>query len=603
MKEYIKIISFLLNKDEIKKGYLVLVLALIVSIVDVLGVASIFPFISLIADPDIIKRNKILFYLYDYFYFKNTQQFTIYFGILIFAYILISLVLRSYLVYIQTRYSYMREFSISKRLFVGYLNQPYVWFSSRNSSELSKNILVETQNIVTGSIMPLFTVFSQSFIIFSLGVLIIIIEYKLAIILFIFFTFLFLVFKNKLSKKLRNLGEKRNIQNSLKFKAVNEAFGGIKDLKLKSLQSFYTEPYSKSAFLVSEYQSKAQSLTQTPKFILEGFGMGTLILVLLYFLIIDKNLNYILPLVSLYAFVAYRIIPAIQQVYGNYTLIKYNHPALLLIFNELKNFISKNENRSVFTEIDLNKSIELRNISFRYPNTSKYSLNNINLIIEPRKSYAIVGSTGSGKTTLIDTMLGLLVPQEGEILIGDKFLDSSNIGFFQTKIGYVPQNIYILDDSIISNIALGVNIHDIDISRVIIAAKVAKIHDFIVNELEEGYDTVLGERGVKLSGGERQRIGIARAIYHNPTLLILDEGTSALDNITESEVSASISELSDEMTIILIAHRLSTITNCDKIFFLDEGKLIDSGTYEELSERCLMFKSMITAGLNNTYRP
>jgi ABC-type multidrug transport system fused ATPase/permease subunit len=603
VKEYIKIISFLLNKDEIKKGYLVLVLALIVSIVDVLGVASIFPFISLIADPDIIKRNKILFYLYDYFYFKNTQQFTIYFGILIFAYILISLVLRSYLVYIQTRYSYMREFSISKRLFVGYLNQPYVWFSSRNSSELSKNILVETQNIVTGSIMPLFTVFSQSFIIFSLGVLIIIIEYKLAIILFIFFTFLFLVFKNKLSKKLRNLGEKRNIQNSLKFKAVNEAFGGIKDLKLKSLQSFYTEPYSKSAFLVSEYQSKAQSLTQTPKFILEGFGMGTLILVLLYFLIIDKNLNYILPLVSLYAFVAYRIIPAIQQVYGNYTLIKYNHPALLLIFNELKNFISKNENRSVFTEIDLNKSIELRNISFRYPNTSKYSLNNINLIIEPRKSYAIVGSTGSGKTTLIDTMLGLLVPQEGEILIGDKFLDSSNIGFFQTKIGYVPQNIYILDDSIISNIALGVNIHDIDISRVIIAAKVAKIHDFIVNELEEGYDTVLGERGVKLSGGERQRIGIARAIYHNPTLLILDEGTSALDNITESEVSASISELSDEMTIILIAHRLSTITNCDKIFFLDEGKLIDSGTYEELSERCLMFKSMITAGLNNTYRP
>jgi ABC-type multidrug transport system fused ATPase/permease subunit len=497
----------------------------------------------------------------------------------------------------------MREFSISKRLFVGYLNQPYVWFSSRNSSELSKNILVETQNIVTGSIMPLFTVFSQSFIIFSLGVLIIIIEYKLAIILFIFFTFLFLVFKNKLSKKLRNLGEKRNIQNSLKFKAVNEAFGGIKDLKLKSLQSFYTEPYSKSAFLVSEYQSKAQSLTQTPKFILEGFGMGTLILVLLYFLIIDKNLNYILPLVSLYAFVAYRIIPAIQQVYGNYTLIKYNHPALLLIFNELKNFISKNENRSVFTEIDLNKSIELRNISFKYPNTSKYSLYNINLIIEPRKSYAIVGSTGSGKTTLIDTMLGLLVPQEGEILIGDKFLDSSNIGFFQTKIGYVPQNIYILDDSIISNIALGVNIHDIDISRVIIAAKVAKIHDFIVNELEEGYDTVLGERGVKLSGGERQRIGIARAIYHNPTLLILDEGTSALDNITESEVSASISELSDEMTIILIAHRLSTITNCDKIFFLDEGKLIDSGTYEELSQRCLMFKSMITAGLNNTYRP
>lgn len=603
MKEYIKIISFLLNKDEIKKGFLVLVLALIVSIVDVLGVASIFPFISIIADPDIIKRNKILFYLYDYFYFRNTQQFTIYFGILIFAYILISLALRSYLVYIQTRFSYMREFSISKRLFVGYLNQPYVWFSSRNSSELSKNILIETQNVVTGSIMPLFTVFSQSFIIFSLGVLIMIMEYKLAIILFIFFTLLFLIFKNELSKKLRNLGEKRNFQNSLKFKTVNEAFGGIKDLKLKSLQSFYTDPYSKSAFLVSEYQSKAQSLTQTPKFILEGFGMGTLILVLLYFLIIDKNLNYILPLVSLYAFVAYRIIPAIQQVYGNYTLIKYNHPALLLIFNELKDFTSENENRSTFTEIDLNKPIELRNISFRYPNTSKYSLNNINLIIEPRKSYAFVGSTGSGKTTLIDTMLGLLVPQEGELLIGDKILDSSNIGFFQTKIGYVPQNIYILDDSIISNIALGVNIHDIDISRVIIAAKVAKIHDFIVNELEEGYDTVLGERGVKLSGGERQRIGIARAIYHNPTLLILDEGTSALDNITESEVSASISELSDEMTIILIAHRLSTITNCDKIFFLEEGKLIDSGTYEELSERCLMFKSMITAGLNNTSRP
>ncbi len=597
MKDYLKIITFLLSKEEIKKGYLVLMLALIVSIVDVFGVASIFPFISLVSNPGIIFTNKIFSFLYTKFNFNNPQEFTLYFGVLVFLYILISLSLRTYLIYIQTSYSYLREYSISKRLFIGYLKQPYVWFVNRNSSDLAKNILVETQNIVTGSIMPLFTVFSQIFIIFSLIILITIIEYKIVIFLIVFFTFLFLIFKNKLSKKLNNLGEKRNIHNSLKFKSVNEAFGGIKELKLRNLQKFYTQPYSNSAYLVAKYQSSAMSLTQTPKFILEGFGMGTLIIVILYFLISQRNIINILPIVTLYTYVAYRIIPAVQQVYGNYTLIKYNFPALLLVYNELNNFDIKNDTKDLYTEIDLTSTIRMINISFRYPNSSKYSIDNVSINIEPKKRYAIVGATGSGKTTLIDILLGLLMPESGEIIIGNKILNQSNFTFFQSRIGYVPQNIYILDDTITSNIALGVDVKDIDFSKVINAAKIAKIHNFIDNELENGYNTILGERGVKLSGGERQRIGIARAIYHNPTLLILDEGTSALDNVTESEVTSSINELSEKITIIMIAHRLSTITNSDKIFFLNEGKLIDSGTYDELSARCIMFQSMISAGL------
>ena len=299
-----------------------------------------------------------------------------------------------------------------------------------------------------------------------------------------------------------------------------------------------------------------------------------------------------LPIISLYAFAGYRLMPAIQQIYVSLSQLRYIGGSLDALYEDLISIKSLNHKKDI-NPLSLKNNIVLNHIYYHYPNSSRTALKNITLNIPARATVGLVGSTGSGKTTLVDIILGLFEVKQGTLEVDGQVINEQNRRSWQSSIGYVPQQIFLTDDSVAGNIAFGVDYKDIDLEAVEKAAKIANLHEFVISELPLKYKTTIGERGVRLSGGQRQRIGIARALYHNPQVLILDEATSALDNLTEQAVMEAVHNLGGNITIILIAHRLSTVKKCDTIFLLEKGELKEQGTFEELSKVSDHFRTAV----------
>jgi ABC-type branched-subunit amino acid transport system ATPase component len=332
---------------------------------------------------------------------------------------------------------------------------------------------------------------------------------------------------------------------------------------------------------------------------MEGIAFGGMLLVVLYLMGQDGGFASALPVMALYAFAGFRLLPALQQIYVSSTQLRFAGPALDALHGDLKKLGNFNLQTLPILPMRFTQSIELAHINYTYPNACKPALKDISLYIPANSTIGLVGSTGSGKTTAIDLILGLLEAQSGSLSIDGKDIDFNNRRQWQKSIGYVPQEIYLSDDTIASNIAFGINNKEIDMVAVERAATIANLHHFVIKDLPLGYQTNVGERGVRLSGGQRQRIGIARALYNSPQVLILDEATSALDNLTEHAVMEAVNNLNHEITIILIAHRLSTVRQCDQIFLLDTGVVSAKGTFDELISQNDQFRSM--AATNQIY--
>jgi ABC-type bacteriocin/lantibiotic exporter with double-glycine peptidase domain len=487
----------------------------------------------------------------------------------------------------------MREYSIGKRLVEGYLHQPYSWYLNRNSSDLGKTILSEVGIVIVGGILPLMTLMTQSVVAFALLALLLIVEPLLAILVGMVLSISYIIIFTLMGRKLNKLGQDRIQANQDRFLALSEAFGAIKEIKLGRLEQAYVEKFATPAEIYAKGQASSQLIGQLPRYIFEAIAFGGMLLVMLTLMARSRNFSDVLPIIALYAFAGYRIMPALQQLYGAFTQLKFAAPAINALHADLLNLNQMCVGKTVINKIEFKKDIELNQITYHYPNPSKFALNGINLRIPFRSTIGFVGETGSGKTTVVDIVLGLLEPESGTLTIDGQLICSKNRHQWQQVIGYVPQNIYLSDDTIGANIAFGVNkefISQQDLER---AAKIANLHDFIINELPLGYQTPVGERGVRLSGGQRQRIGIARALYHKPQVLILDEATSALDNITERAVTEAIKNVGNELTIIMIAHRLTTICNCDQIYLFERGKVKDFGSYSELISRSSKFAEMV----------
>jgi ABC-type multidrug transport system fused ATPase/permease subunit len=329
-----------------------------------------------------------------------------------------------------------------------------------------------------------------------------------------------------------------------------------------------------------------------PRFVLEVIAFGGMLLVVLYLMAQSSSFAGALPIIALYAFAGYRLMPALQQIYGAVTQLKFAGPALNALHTDLMELSPVESYDEVVDPVPLNKCIELKNIVYQYPNANAPALNGINLNIPARSTVGLVGSTGSGKTTTVDLILCLLQPCAGTLCIDGQVVNASNRLQWQKSIGYVPQQIYLADDTLSANIAFGFAPEMVDQRAVERAAKIANLHDFVIQNMPLGYGTKVGERGVRLSGGQRQRIGIARALYNNPSVLILDEATSALDNLTEQAVMEAVHNLSHSITIILIAHRLTTVRECDQIYLLENGVVKANGSFEELLEKSDQFRAM-----------
>ena len=374
---------------------------------------------------------------------------------------------------------------------------------------------------------------------------------------------------------LDQIGRERLSANESRFKSINESFGASKEIKVAGLEQTFINRFSNSSLTYAKHQASAQLINSLPRFIIEAIVFGGMLLLVAYIILKLGNFSNALPIITLYAFAGYRLIPSLQQIYIASVALKFSKAPIDALYNDLKNLNVSNSNHNQDQEIlPFNKSITLKQIHYNYPNSSRKVLDNINLTIDAKKTVGIVGSSGSGKTTTVDIITGLLEPQKGTIEIDGEVITKKNVKAWRRSIGYVPQHIHLNDDSIAANIAFGVDFKNINYQSVEKAAKAANLHEFVENKLPGKYQTIIGEQGVRLSGGQRQRIGIARALYHNPKVLIFDEATSALDNQTEETIIKELYNLRKDITIIMIAHRLNTLKDCDIIFKLENGKII-----------------------------
>lgn len=591
--ENFKKLLFLLKKSEQKSALVLLFMIIFMGFLEVAGVLSIMPFIVVLSNPEMIETNNLLKNLYNFsklFGVTSMNKFLFFLGLMVFCILTFSLFFKALTIYLQIRYSSMREFSISKRLVERYLHQPYIWFLSRNSSEIGKNILLEVSFVVGNGIRPLLEVISQSVIIVLLILMLFLVDPKISIIIatsfIIFYGFIYKISKNFLD----SIGKKRSFLNTLRFKIIAEAFGAPKEVKINRLENEYAQRFKNVALPLAKFQASSSIISNIPRYALEMISFGGIILLILYLLGSNKSFNDILPIISLYAFAGYRLLPALQKVFTAVTQLRYLGPGLDALYKDIK---SLEPFRRAYVDkyyLAPKKNITLNKVDFQYSGNTKKVLNNINLEIPVNKIVGIVGATGSGKTTTIDIILSLLDPVSGTLKIDDKTINKHNKRAWQSSIGYVPQRIHLIDDTIAANIAFGEDSKNINLERVEWASKISSIHNFITQELPLKYNTIVGEQGARLSGGQCQRIGIARALYHDPKVLVLDEATNSLDSYTEKLVLDAINSLSQKLTIIIITHRLNTLKQCDKVVLLDKGKIIADDKYDKLVENNEFFK-------------
>jgi len=558
----------LFTAKEKRKAITMLVLAILMAITETLGVLSIMPFLSVLGRPAIIEENLILQTLYTQFNFTSERYFIIALGIASITMVLASSAFKTAVQHLLNRFVQFQRFALSSRLLTIYLHQPYSFFLGRNSAELSKNVLSEVDGLVLNLIQPLSQLIAQGVIVVAMAGLIIAYDPLTAFVILFVIVALYGAIYGLVRKRLAFIGNEVVNANKERYKASNEAFGGIREIKISHSTDSYLNLYNTSARNFARHNATNLTLSQTPLYIVEAVGYSGLIILALALLVRSNDIAHVLPALGMYAFAAYRLLPAIQIMYRGFAQMRFSSAALDNIHRDLDLRVNNNDSDTQAV-LAPQREIRLNNIQFAYPSESdKPVFDNYSISIPANSSTGVSGRSGAGKSTLMDLLLGLVEPQSGSLQIDDTLIDASNIRAWHNAIGYVPQHIYLTDSSIRANIAFGIADEAVDQQAIEKAAKAAQIHDFIVNELPQGYDTIIGERGVRLSGGQRQRIGIARALYKDPPVLFMDEATSALDNETELAVNEAIQKLSGEKTVVIIAHRKAAIERCEQIINL-----------------------------------
>ncbi len=588
-----RLIWQILTKREQKRYLILLGLSLIMSLFEVAGVAVILPFLKIISDPSYIQTNWLFIWFQGVTGIKTDLQVIMATGAIVFLVILLGMAVRAATSYVEIRFGLMRAYSIGSRLLAGYLRQPYVFFLSRNSADVGQNLLSEVDNVIRESVLPAVLLISSTLVTLLIAAFLFAVQPYVAIGATILLVSVYTGVYRSMRGWLARISDARFVANRDRFHVVNEAMGGIKELKLMGLEDQFLRRFTGPAHAMAQLQTAGLLIGRLPRYALEAVCYGGFILMVLIMVVTDnENMQNALPTFGLIGMAAMKLFPALQAIYSNLTSMRYSAQSLEKLHHAVTSLADPAPQDTSFPALQLDHALELRDLSFSYPGAESPSLSGLSLTIPARTTIGIVGGTGAGKTTLIDLVLGLLRPDSGEILVDGQVVSDQRVRSWQKSLGYVPQAIFLSDDTVAANIAFGIDKEHIDDAAVERAAKIANLHDFVTEELPQSYDTMVGERGVRLSGGQRQRIGIARALYHNPEVLILDEATSALDNLTEKAVMEAVHNLGRAKTIIMIAHRLTTVKNCDIIYLLKRGKVEAQGTYDQLIAENASFRKL-----------
>lgn len=594
LRHWRKLLS-IFTRHERLQIYALLASTTFLGLIEVAGIASIMPFIAVIVDASIIDRNPYLHALYQSLGFADHRRFQLFLGAVSFVLLIVSNVFTAFDAWFTFRFCYLRSHLLCTRLLSKYLAQPYHVFLQRSSAELQKIILTEVDRVVIGTLMAGIGLFSDVVsAIFILAVLFLIdpwVTLSTLAGLTLSYALIFLFVQRRVSL----LGEEMVGLGTEIVQRTREALEAVKEIKVLDRGADFVRRFSGPRYRSAVNSIRHKTLDIVPHQALESVAFGIIILVTLYFLVRTNASSEALAVIALYAFAAYRLIPTLKEIVDSVDTIRYNAAALEVVCSDFTPDLPQQAGIGAARAVPivLTHELALEGVTFTYPGARTPAVESLDMKIEAGSLTCLMGPTGAGKSTVIDLVLGLLEPDCGRILIDGVPLTDARVRSWQAAIGYVPQSIYLTDDTIARNIALGLPDEAIDRERLHTAARCADIHDFIVNELSEGYDTIVGERGLRLSGGQRQRIGIARALYLQPQVLVLDEATNALDLETEGRVLTRLLELQPRRTIIFVSHRASVARRADRILVLTRGRLAARGSYDELSARDSEFRGLL----------
>ena len=655
MKTIISKFLYLFNRREKLQMLAIVLLMLVGALLETFVVGLIYPFISILKRPEIIQEHKVLRWIYEAMSIRSTKEFLIWSSV---GLILVYLFKNSYLLfltYVQSRFTFNKLIIFSRRLFTCYLHQPYTFHLQRNTAELIYKINTAVFALFSGFLFYILMFVIEIMTTIFIVCLLILMKPLLSMVTGGILSIITIVFYRGIRRKISELGRVRQLHGEQMVQWVSQGLGGIKETKILGREGFFISAYEKNSKGYARSEQFFNIINQLPRLFLETLCVVSMLVIMLLTIAWNGEFQSIIPTMSLFAVAAFRIIPSMNRIFAAATQMRYHSYSLDVVYNDLtllnkqvplsrQQFSNAVNNEAgaktrqttnalkyimadftkycnifytkicawVFTIcskradnqettcipyskklIGFDEAIELRDVYYQYPNTKKPVLNSISLKIPKHNSIGFVGPSGAGKTTIVDVIVGLLIPIQGEVLIDGKSI-KDDLPNWQRMIGYIPQNIYLSDDTVRRNIAFGLPDEQIDEEQVWSVLASAHLEKF-VNSLPDKLGTFVGERGIRLSGGQRQRIGIARALYHNPEVLVMDEGTASLDNETEWGVMQAVKRLSGNKTVIIIAHRLSTVKNCDRLYFIREGEVVNYGIYDELIANCAEFRAMALA--------
>lgn len=566
-------------------------LFIISSLLEMVGVGLIGPFAAMVTKPGFVENTDWLQSVYLKFAFNSTRQFILCFGVLT----IIAFYLKAALSFISQKaiaeFSHSLKGDLAFRLMKSYVAAPYTLHLTKNSANLIQNVITSTDRFCIGLVLSLLTTISNAVVITALVALLVwtnaMASVGIALVLFVAVAVL-----NPLKTRLTTWGKDGYDASTEMVRILNHSLGGLKETRIIGCEPYFENQMSDAVWKYSKNMGLASGYANLPRYIVEAVIISFLIVFAFLFITFSPgNSQELSSIFGIFAIASIRLLPATGNTISCINVIRYNSHSLDLIFSELKEVeqfkgqadyvgLESNQESNQLTKIDFKEQISIDNLVYQYPNSETNALDNISLTIDKGQSIGLIGKSGSGKTTLVDVLMGLLVPQGGDIKV-DHLSVYTNLRAWQDLIGYVPQSIFLIDDTLTRNIAFGVPDSQIDPQRLQQAIEAAQLSE-VVERLPMGLNTVVGERGVLLSGGQRQRVGIARALYHEKEILVFDEATAALDNETENLITDATKALSGSKTIIIIAHRLSTIEHCDRIYRLEQGNIVQFGSYQDV---------------------
>jgi HlyD family secretion protein len=594
MFSQLKELYSLLTNEQRKKLRRLQILVVLMAFAEIAGVVSIGPFMALVGDISQLQGEGILADVYRATGLEDPRDFLFWVGIGVLVVLAVAACISTFTVWRLSVYGAQVGAELGNRLFRHYMHQPWLFHASGSSSQLTNRIAQEAGRITDQIINPMMQMNAKLVMALFMTIAIFLYNPLVAISGFLIFSGTYMLLYKTVRRRLVRNGRHISEAQQMRFKLMGEGFGGIKDALLLGRQKVFTDRFQAECEKFAAAQGTTQALGQVPRYAMEFIAFGSVIFLVLYLLSEHEgNLGEILPVLSVYALAGFKLLPAFQQAYTGLSQIRGNLAAFDAVRDDLRASSLTVATSSVPTGRRLSPRSEIRfdNVVFSYPGKEEPALKGVNITIPINQIIGLVGASGSGKSTAIDLLLGLIQPQQGNLMIDDQPLTEEKRRAWQNSLGFVPQSIFLADSSIRDNIAFGLPPEAIDEDKVNRAATMAHL-DGLLAELPQGLGTTVGERGVQLSGGQRQRIGIARALYHDAEVLVLDEATSALDGITEKLIMDAIHDFAGKKTIVMIAHRLATVKQCDSIYLLQNGKVVDHGSYRELSERSDLFKRM-----------